>query len=120
MGDFGEGKWKDDDQLWWTRGKPGDKLDLACRREGRHLRGERHAHQGPRLRHRAALPGRQEGRRADRPLQPDVVPTGPISLGTHELTAGEHKLTVEIVGANEKAVKAYMFGLDRILLGPAK
>lgn len=45
-----------------------------------------------------------------------VIPTvPPISLGTHTLTAGDHKLTVEIVGANDKAVKAYMFGLDRVI-----
>ena len=36
----------------------------------------------------------------------------PVPLGAHELTEGKHKLTVEIVEANEKAVKAYMFGID--------
>ena len=35
-----------------------------------------------------------------------------ISLGTHRLAKGNHQLTVEIVGANPKAVKAYMFGID--------
>ena len=104
------------------RRKPGDKLDLAVPVEkAGTYRVERHAHQGPRLRHRAVLPGRQEAGRADRPLQPDGHPHRPASpLGTHELIAGEHKLTVEIVGANEKAVKAYMFGLDEIILRPAK
>ena len=34
----------------------------------------------------------------------------------HELTAGDHKLTVEIMGANDKAIKAYMFGLDYVKL----
>ena len=38
--------------------------------------------------------------------------TGPISFGTFDLKAGKHTLTAEIVGANEKAVKSYMFGLD--------
>ena len=64
-----------------------------------------------------------DGKKAGEPIDlynPTVVPTEPISLGTHELTAGEHKLTVEIVGANEKAVKAYMFGLDRIIAMPVK
>ena len=35
------------------------------------------------------------------------------------LDQGEHKLTAEIVGANEKAIKAYMFGLDQIMLKAA-
>ena len=46
------------------------------------------------------------------------MPTGPLDLGAHELTAGEHKLTVEITGANRKAVKAYMVGLDYVKLEP--
>jgi len=35
------------------------------------------------------------------------------------LTAGQHKLTVEITGANDKAIKVYMFGLDYVKLAPA-
>jgi hypothetical protein len=31
---------------------------------------------------------------------------------------GDHKLTIEIVGANEKAVKGYMVGLDQVILKP--
>ena len=49
-----------------------------------------------------------------------MIQAKPIALGTHELSQGEHKLTVEIVGANEKAVKCYMFGLDDIVLKPAE
>ena len=48
-----------------------------------------------------------------------VIHSGPITLGSHELTAGQHKLTVEILGANPQAKKAYMFGIDRIDLKPA-
>ena len=39
-------------------------------------------------------------------------------MGEHDLTTGDHKLTVEIVGANEKAIKSYMFGLDYVKLDP--
>jgi len=80
---------------------------------GRQIPGQRGADQGPRLRHRAAVRGRTESGRADRLVQPGGHSTEPLPLGTHELTAGDHKLTVEIVGANEQAVKSYMFGLDR-------
>jgi hypothetical protein len=47
-----------------------------------------------------------------------VVPTGLLAMGEHDLTAGEHKLTVEIMGANDKAIKNYMFGLDYVKLDP--
>ena len=50
---------------------------------------------------------------------PDVV-SATVALGDHELTAGDHTLTVEIVGANEKAVKAYMFGISSITCEPVK
>ena len=49
-----------------------------------------------------------------------VVATGELDLGRHELSAGEHKLTVAITGANEKAVKSYMFGLDYLKLVEAR
>jgi hypothetical protein len=49
-----------------------------------------------------------------------VVPTGPLDLGAQALTAGDHKLTVEITGANEKAAKSYMFGLDYVKLETVK
>jgi len=49
-----------------------------------------------------------------------VIPTGVFDIGIHKLDKGEHKLRVEIVGANEKAVKAYMFGIDYLLLTELK
>ena len=58
-----------------------------------------------------SLDGQQLGAPIDL-YNPDVVPTGTLALGMQELAAGEHKLTIEITGANEKAEKAYMFGLD--------
>ena len=45
-----------------------------------------------------------------------VVPSGPIAIGTHTLKKGENILTIEIKGANDKAVKSYMFGLDEIIV----
>ena len=49
---------------------------------------------------------------------PSGVPPMPQSRSTGErqLTAGEHRLTVEITGANPEAVKSYMFGLDYLWL----
>ena len=41
-----------------------------------------------------------------------------IELGVFELTRGQNRITAEVVGSNEQAVKAYMFGLDYIRLEP--
>ena len=43
-----------------------------------------------------------------------VIPTGEIELATRELSAGQHTLGVEIIGANSKAVKSFMFGCDYV------
>ena len=51
----------------------------------------REPHQGPRLRHRAALAGRPEGRRADRPLPSDGGPQRPDRAG--HLRAGRRVST---------------------------
>ena len=45
-----------------------------------------------------------------------VIPSGEVSFGHFQLAAGQHKLAVEVVGANDKAVKSYMFGLDYLKL----
>jgi hypothetical protein len=111
-------KWSGNSQLWWTGGKPGDKLVLE-------------------------LPVKQEGRyevfvTVAKAIDYGIVrlqfdggePSAPIdgfnegvinmlvSLGQHDLKPGAHKLTITIDGANDKAVKAYMFGLDYIHLAP--
>ena len=46
----------------------------------------------------------------------DVVTTGVLSFGPRKLTAGPHKLGFEITGANPKADKGYMVGLDYVRL----
>jgi hypothetical protein len=66
------------------------------------------------------LDGRKLGDRIDLYNHPDVIATGAISLGVRELTAGKHELTVEIVGADPKAVKAYMFGMDYVTCAAVK
>ena len=43
-----------------------------------------------------------------------------LLLGTMTLPQGVNRLTVTIAGANENAVKRYMFGLDYLQLVPAK
>jgi hypothetical protein len=43
-------------------------------------------------------------------------PTAEVDLGEHVLGSGEHTLEVKIVGANDSAEKAYMFGIDYLRL----
>jgi hypothetical protein len=63
-----------------------------------------------------------DGRKLGGPVDlynPEVVPTGPLDFGLHTLTAGDHRLGIEITGANPAALKAYMVGLDYVKLDPA-
>lgn len=117
MGGFGAGKWKNDNQLWWTGARPGNKLviQMDVKESGTYDVVVKLT----KARDYGIVQMFVDERKAGKPIDlynAAVVPSGPISLGSHELKAGKHGLTVEIVGANEKAVKAYMFGLDEIIL----
>jgi len=117
MRGFGEGKWSNDDHLWWTDAKPGDKLELIVPVPAAGT------YRVSAVMTKAVDYGivqlYLDGKKAGGPIDlfnDGVIPTDPpVSLGTHTLSAGDHKLTVQIVGANEKAVKAYMFGLDKVI-----
>ena len=50
---------------------------------------------------------------------PNVRATEDMELGRFKLKAGENRLTVEVVGANERALPRHMFGLDYLRLEPA-
>jgi len=116
-----KGSWTDNDHLWWTGAKPGDKLELAVpvKAAGKY----RLSAVMTKARDYGIVQLYLDGLKLGSPVDlynPNVIPTEPIALGTHDLTAGEHRLTVEIIGANEAAVKAYMFGLDQVILTPDK
>ncbi len=116
---FPGGHWSEDAQLWWTRGKPGDKLELALpvAKAGT----QKIVLQMTKARDYGIVQISLDGKKLGEPIDlfnPDVVPLGPVTFGPVDLSAGEHKLTFEIVGANEKAVKAYMVGIDYVKLEP--
>jgi hypothetical protein len=69
--------------------------------------------------HQLAINGRNAGKPLDF-YSPDVKPTSELDLGTFDLKEGENEFSATIVGANEKAVKSFMFGLDYLLLKPAE
>ncbi|MCC6445641.1 MAG: DUF2961 domain-containing protein [Armatimonadetes bacterium] len=116
MGGF-EGQWSGDAHLWWTEGKPGDRLTLKVTvpKKGRYALTARFTKARDYGIVRLSLDGKPLAEAIDL-YNPAVIVTVPLSLGTHQLSRGDHKLTVEIVGANQNAVPAYMCGLDYIQL----
>lgn len=112
-----DGQWSDGRHLWWIEAKPDDKLTLGF-----------DGGTGGKKNVVVALTKAPDygivqlyinDQKVGEPVDlyaGGVTPTGPIDLGQIELTQGENKLTAEIVGANDAAAKAYMFGLDYILL----
>jgi len=116
MSGWGE-VWSNEAQLWWTEGKPGNTLELGLpvEKAGTYrliVQLTKAIDYGI---VQLSLDDKQLGDPID--LYNDgVVATGPVDLGTHELSQGRHVLKVEIVGANEKAVKSHMFGRDYVKL----
>jgi hypothetical protein len=118
MGHF-RGTWSNDNHLWWTGAKLKDRLEIAVPIE----RAGRYAVRVvlTKARDYGIVRMSLGGQPASEPIDlynPDVVNTDPIPLGDFQLDAGQAKLVVEIVGANDKAVPAYMFGLDQVLVEP--
>jgi len=113
-------KWQDGDQLWWTGATPGDKLELVLPVK------EEETYDLAVVLTKAPdygivqlfVDGRKVAGQIDL-YDPKVVATDPIPLGKHKLTEGNHNLGVEILGANPRAIKAYMFGIDVVLFRPA-
>lgn len=108
-------------QLWWHAGmNPGDTLKLALpvakagkqRLIGRFLRAKDYGI------HQLYVNGQKAGEPIDF-YNPDVVPSGEMDLGTYEFKEGDNEIAFTVVGANSKAVKAYMLGLDYLMLKPA-
>jgi len=113
------GQWSNDSHLWWISAKPGDKLDLALpvKKNGKYKVSAQMTRAPDYAIVQLYLDGEKLGSRID--LYRKVVkPSEVLALGEHELTAGEHKLTIEIVGAREQAIKSYMVGLDYVKLDP--
>ncbi|HUG90250.1 MAG TPA: PVC-type heme-binding CxxCH protein [Planctomycetaceae bacterium] len=122
MDPFTKDRWSGSDHLWWTGARPGDRLvlEVPVAESGRY---ELFAVMTKARDYGVAqlsLDGKTLGEPIDFYNSPDVITTGPVSLGSHELSAGPHRLTVEIVGKHTKAVPAYMFGLDYVYLAKTK
>jgi hypothetical protein len=121
MSEFKLGKWSGDSQLWWTGGKPGDKLafDVNVQEAGDY---EVFVVLTKAIDYGIVALSFDDGKPtgAIDLFNDGVINTPPISLGTYDLKPGAHTLHVEIKGANAKAVKAYMFGIDYVHLAKKK
>lgn len=116
-----DGQWSQNAHLWWTTAKPGNKLSLALpvSKTGRYQL----TLQLTKARDYGIVQLYLDGEKIGNPIDlydPSVVPTGVLDMGAHPLSAGEHNLTLEIIGANPKAVQAYMVGIDYVHLSPAQ
>ena len=116
MKGYASGKWQNNQQLWWTGAHPGSKLDLAVSAPSPSGSGELVVYltKAPDY---GIVQFYLDDVKYGEPIDlyaPGVAPSGPIHLGRRQIPPGRRKLTVEIIGANPKAAKAYMFGMDRI------
>ena len=104
--------------LWWHQGmKPDDTLTVkfAAPKAGKYQVLGRFLRARDYGIHQLAINGKKTGEPIDF-YATEVKPTKEIDLGVHELQAENNELSVTIKGANEKAIKSYMFGLDYLLL----
>ena len=114
-------KWTNGDQLWWTGARPGSKLTLALpvAAAGNYCVQVVMTKAIDYGIVQFSIDGQKIGEPIDL-FNKGVIRTKPLELGTLSLDAGEHKLTIEVTGANPEAKKSYMVGLDEVLLVPAK
>lgn len=115
-------RWSDDAQLWWRDAKVGDRLVLEFPVE-----------EAGRYEVAANLTKAVDYAKVEIAINDNVpiefdgyntkVTHKKIELGEFDLSKGSNRLTVKIVGANDAAIKRYMFGLDYLQLiqkGPSQ
>ncbi|MBI3866648.1 MAG: FG-GAP repeat protein [Planctomycetia bacterium] len=118
MQGFTADKWSGSKQLFWTGGKPGERLELEfdLKEAGSFdvLAAFTMARDYAII--NVLLDGQALKSDVDLYNSPDVITTGELNLGQRKLEAGKHKLTLAITGCNPAAVKAYMVGVDYLQL----
>lgn len=122
MGNFPKDRWSGNDQMWWTGGRPGDRLsvEFPVPADG--------SWNVELVLTRARDYGIVKVSIDDHVLEgaldlfnsPDVITTGVLTYPEVPLTKGKHRLTFELVGANDNAVKSFMVALDYLRLTPAE
>ena len=113
----GRPHWSRMEHMWWRHGKVGDKLVLAfpVAEAGRYEVLARFTKAPDYGIHKLAVNGQPVKDQVDC-YGKNVIAAGEQSLGVFDLTQGDNRLEVQVVGANEKAVPGNMFGLDYLRL----
>jgi len=120
MGNFKADAWSGNSHLWWTDGKPGDHLTVGFPAT------ESGPYEVMVVMSKAVDYGVVSARINDSeptaPIdlynKPDVITTGPVSLGKHRLAAGTNRLQLTLAPANPAAVPRNMVGIDYLFLVP--
>jgi hypothetical protein len=120
MDGFTKDRWSGVDHLWWTGAKPGAKLELELPIEklGRFQLEAVFTMARDYGIVQLTLDGQRIGGPVDLYNAPDVITTGLLKFGEHDLAVGTHRLGIEMLGANPNAQKSYMCGLDFVRLTP--
>jgi len=118
MSRFSKDKWSGNKQLFWGGAAPGDHLELELPVDRAGTFELRIAMTMARdyATVQLLLDDKPLGDPLDLYNYPDVITTGVLTLGEHKLTAGSHRLTLKISGANRAAMRGYRAGVDYVLL----
>ncbi len=120
MGGFKSDRWSGNDQIWWNGGKPGDRLALELPVPADRTYTVEVVFTKARDYGIAKLSVDDQLLEGSLDFydEKQVITTGVLSYPGVKLSKGNHKLTIELTGANPKAVKAYMVGVDYVRLVP--
>lgn len=122
MAGFTKDKWSGADQLWWTGGRPGDRLslELPVPADGQYDLEVAFTKARDYGIIQLSLGQQVLDAGIDCFNATDVITTGVLSYRNIALRQGTHPLIIEITGTNPKAVKAFMVGLDFVRLSPTE
>ncbi|MDR2438315.1 MAG: DUF2961 domain-containing protein [Planctomycetaceae bacterium] len=121
MEHFTTGKWDNNDQLWWTGAKSGNKLELLldAEKDGKY----KLVAELTKAKDYGIVQFYFDNKKIGQPVDlynSEVIPTGTLELGVIDLKAGRYPVAVEITGKNDAAVPSYMVGIDCLRLVPTE
>ena len=118
---YGVGRWSNDSHLWWTGAKPGEVLSLAFSvpTDGYYRLAAGFTKASDYGVFDVSLNGTLLYKDLDL-YNGSVIHTGTLPIGDPvHLATGEHRLEFSVKGAHPSARKAYMLGLDYLLVAPS-
>jgi hypothetical protein len=113
-------RWSGDQQLWWRDAKPDDRLilEFPVEEAGTYQVIANLTKANDYGIVRVTINEQATDKTFDR-FAPQVSHDR-LDIGKFSLKKGPNRMVVDIAGANEKAIKRYMFGLDYLLLEKAE